>query len=335
MAFDQLEGKFYEYMYHVGQADPSWNRSVLEFYVPHFLHCQRVLDIGCGEGQFIELLSAKGIEALGIDLDVRMVEVCRAKGLDVVKADLFDHLPQQKGRFDGIFSSNVVEHLPAQDALRFLQAAFEALQPGGILLVATPNPESLIVHLYEFWRDPTHVRLYSRWVLEFLFHYVGFREIVGGVNPRTAWELPSDLHDIQSHLRALAAKPRDLSYIPHIPYIPHISTISILDPPVVEGNRTLVQRLVFKLRRRLAQFLVRSVMFEELSALEYKLAFLENALVEEGRVLSEVSTAIERQTADSRAAIRALQDNISMLQDNISVLYPPREVFVKGVKPSG
>lgn len=319
MEMDQLEGRFYEYMHHLDQVDEDWNREVLEFYVPYFAHCHRVLDVGCGQGQFIELLKAEGVATAGIDVDARMVEVCREKGFDVLRADLFDYLPGQKDQFDGIFSSNLIEHLRAQEALRFLQVAFEALHPGGVLLVATPNSESLIVHLYEFWRDPTHVRLYSRWVLEFLFHYVGFRDVVGGVNPQTAWELPSGLRDLPAHLEGLPTRPQDLSPVPRL------SMISVLAPPVIEGNRTPVQRLFFRLRRRLARFLTHTVLFEELIALDHKLAFLERALIEQGETLSKT---IDEQAADLRTAVRVLHDSTLML-------YPPREVFVKGVKPSG
>jgi len=108
MEMDQLEGQFYEYMYYLDQADEDWNREVLGFYVPYFAHCHRVLDVGCGQGQFIELLKAQGVATVGIDVDARMVEVCRGKGLDVAKADLFNYLPQQKEQFDGIFSSNLI-----------------------------------------------------------------------------------------------------------------------------------------------------------------------------------------------------------------------------------
>ena len=75
----------------------------------------------------------------------------------------------------------------------------------GRLLVATPNPASLIVHLHEFWRDPTHVRLYSRPLLEFLFHWAGLEKIESGENPYTAWtssdemqEIPVSLEEIES-----------------------------------------------------------------------------------------------------------------------------------------
>ena len=79
------------------------------------------------------------------------------------------------------------------DALRLLKLAYDALLPGGTLLLATENPESLIVQLCEFWRDATHVRLYHRSLLEFLLSFAGFGQIRSGENPAAAWDLPQNL----------------------------------------------------------------------------------------------------------------------------------------------
>jgi SAM-dependent methyltransferase len=187
MVGSELEGDFYAFMHSLDQVDETLNREALAYYVSFFAQCSCVLDVGCGEGQFIELLQAEGVEAVGIDRDARMVETCREKGLNVVLADLFDYLPQHEGQFDGIFSSNLIEHLARKDAIRFIERAFKALPIGGRLLIATPNPASPIVHLYEFWRDATHIRLYNDSLLEFLFHWAGFETIESGENPRTSW----------------------------------------------------------------------------------------------------------------------------------------------------
>ncbi|HXF68198.1 MAG TPA: class I SAM-dependent methyltransferase [Thermoflexus sp.] len=190
MDLSNLEGMFYESIYRYGESDPDWNREVLGFYVPFFADCHRVLDLGCGRGEFLELLREKGISGTGIDVDLEMVRTCREKGLEVIQADLFEYLGTQEASWDGIFCSNVIEHMHADKALRMFQLAYRALRPGGIFLVATPNPESLIVHLYEFWRDPTHVRLYNLPLLKFMMEYVGFRNVRGGENPKTRWDSP-------------------------------------------------------------------------------------------------------------------------------------------------
>jgi len=298
MEMDQLEGRFYEYMHHLGQADEDWNREVLEFYVPYFAHRHRVLDVGCGQGQFIELLKAEGVAAAGIDVDVRMVEVCRGKGLDVARADLFNYLPQRKEQFDGIFSSNLIEHFSAQDAIQFVRMAFDALVPGGIILISTPNPGSLIVHLNEFWRDATHVRLYSRSLLEFLCAWAGFEDVQSGENPRTTWTPSPDLQAVPELLDGLSSRK-------------WFSLWSAVAEKTRDAHqRPPLRRLILSLRRRLARFLAQTVLFEEFDAAADALAELEST------------------SATLRRVERALYESGSC------ALLAAREIYVKGIKPS-
>lgn len=304
---NRLEGAFYEYMHLLGQSSPDWNRDVLEFYVPLLADCQTVLDVGCGEGQLLELLQAAGVNAVGIDLDDRMVEVCQERGLNVERADLFDYLPRHEGQFDGIFCSNLIEHLPARDAVQFLQAAFGALSSGGLLLVTTPNPESLIVHLYEFWRDATHVRLYSPSLLEFLFDWAGFAEIESGENPRTAWTSPLEMQQVPQLLESLSSRPRLMPWDPGPPDAPL---------PGSRKDSTALRRVIPTLRRRLGRWLAQTIMFEEFAALHGRFA----ALYEHFAVLNVA-------LSDSHRIERALYETQNVL------LSRPREVFVVGYKP--
>ena len=287
-----LEGNFYEYLYGEQQSDPEWNRKVFEFYAPQFAQCQHVLDVGCGEGQFLELLEAQGVCAKGVDSDGRMIRVCRAKGLDVVESDLFSYLRDRREGFDGIFSSNVIEHLSAEDAIRFARLALDALRPGGRLLVATPNPESLIVHLYEFWRDATHVRLYSRFLLEFILFDAGFREIQSGQNPRTRWMPPSDMQAVLGLFEELSSQ----------------DGLDLWNQLFVAPVRIPRHGLFFSLRRRLARFLVRTVMFEEFETL--------------------INTFVNIRRTEF--AMRRIEFALYKSQENL--LATPREVFAVGIK---
>lgn len=293
-----LEGSFYEYLHEMGYAGEAWNQEVLRFYVPYFKPPMRVLDVGCGQGQFMELLTAVGVAVEGVDIDRQMVQVCLRKGLSVVESDLFAYLAGCPEQFDGIFSSNVIEHLSTSDVIRFVKLAYSALRPGGILLLATPNPKSLIVHLYEFWRDATHVRFYSEELLEFLLHTSGFLDIESGANPQTIWQ--PDVNFTQ--LPALWTGPESMSSNP-LPW-----------EACLQGELSTVSHSwKTRLRRRLAHFLTRTIMFEEFTSLAEGFQYLDKRYAELRRTTFE--------------AIRVLYHT----QRELVVV--PREVYVLGRKP--
>ena len=72
-------------------------RARLADYVAYFAGASNVLDIGCGRGEFLDLLKDAAVSAKGLDLNSEMVEVCRARGLDVVEADALDYLSGRAG----------------------------------------------------------------------------------------------------------------------------------------------------------------------------------------------------------------------------------------------
>src|SRR5690606_7038043 len=81
-------------------------------FVKYFEGCKNVLDIGCGRGEFLELLKDNGISGHGIDIDEDMVRYCRSRDLNVEKLDAVSYLNQLEDKsLDGIFIDQVVEHL--------------------------------------------------------------------------------------------------------------------------------------------------------------------------------------------------------------------------------
>lgn len=134
-----------------------------------------VLDLGCGRGEALSLLAASGIRARGVDSSAAMVEECRRKGLDAERADLFDALAAApEGALGGVVSFHVVEHLPGGALDRLVRLAGRALAPGGVLILETPNPLSLVVAARNFWLDPTHLRPVHPDTLELIFRQAGF-----------------------------------------------------------------------------------------------------------------------------------------------------------------
>ena len=116
---------------------------------------QPVLDVGCGRGEFLDLLAEAGIPASGVDLDRGMVEHTRAKGHDVEQGDGLQRLDALASSLGVVFAAQVVEHLSYPDLLRFFELSERALKPGGLLIAETVNPHSL-AGFKTFWTDPSH-----------------------------------------------------------------------------------------------------------------------------------------------------------------------------------
>jgi SAM-dependent methyltransferase len=126
-------------------------------YLPLLEGRSAVLDVGCGRGEFLELMREAGLDAEGIDIDPAMVDRCRKKGLDHVHvADAVEYLERKGDRSVGvIFAAQVIEHLSYAELLRLLRGARDTLAGGGLLIVETVNPHSP-QGLKHFWIDPTH-----------------------------------------------------------------------------------------------------------------------------------------------------------------------------------
>lgn len=133
-------------------------RTRLESYVPCFAGAADVLDVGCGRGEFLELLRAAGISARGLDLNHEMVEVCRAGGLTADEGDVVSYLTAlPDASLGGLFAAQVVEHLEPAYLLRFLELAHHKLRPGAPIVLETLNPACWVAFFESFIRDITHV----------------------------------------------------------------------------------------------------------------------------------------------------------------------------------
>lgn len=148
------------------------------FYVPYFAACKDVLDIGCGRGEFLELMREAGVSARGIDLSRESVNLCRSKELQAEEADLFAYLAKlPDASLDGIFCAQVVEHLPPAQLPEMIRLAAEKLWRGGVLVIETPNPECLAIFATHFYLDPTHRRPIPHALLAFYMEECGIGHI--------------------------------------------------------------------------------------------------------------------------------------------------------------
>jgi len=180
--------------------------------VTYFSSCRQVLDIGCGRGEFLELLREAKIAAKGIDLSDAAVESCRRKGLAASQADAFDFLANtETGTFDGIHMSHVLEHMPFQTVVRLLETCAAHLPAGGVLVAETPNPHSPEA-LHAFFLDPTHVRPLFPETLTILLeslHFVALKTYFLNPQPRQTEDSERRPQDFADYL-LVAIKDGDL-----------------------------------------------------------------------------------------------------------------------------
>ncbi len=136
------------------------------------------IDLGCGRGEWIELMTEVGFEGSGVDLDVGMLSACRELGLSVVNADAVAFLATLPSESHAVVSAfHVVEHISFEQLQTVVSEALRVLKPGGLLIMETPNPENIVVSTCNFYLDPTHQRPIPPQLLSFLPEYHGFARI--------------------------------------------------------------------------------------------------------------------------------------------------------------
>ena len=144
-------------------------------YVADFSGAAPVLDVGCGRGEFLSLLRDGGIDAMGVDLDADMVDICRSEGLAVERDDALAYLERLRdGSLGGVFAAQVVEHLPPAPLVRLLELVSAKLRPGGVFVAETMNPLSLVA-LKNYFADLTHAQPLVPETLVMLARQAGFR----------------------------------------------------------------------------------------------------------------------------------------------------------------
>lgn len=116
-----------------------------------------ILDVGCGRGEWLELLRESGYQAKGLDLNRVMVDSCRARGLEVLEEEVISYLQTLPDLSLGAVTGfHIIEHLPFPVLKQLLNEVVRVLKPGGLAIFETPNPKNLVVGACNFYSDPTH-----------------------------------------------------------------------------------------------------------------------------------------------------------------------------------
>jgi SAM-dependent methyltransferase len=147
-------------------------------YVDELRSERRVVDLGAGRGELVKLLTEAGVSAYAVEIEPDFVQLMRDEGLEVIDQDAVQHLRGlDDGWLGGIVASHVVEHLPAAAVSELVTLAADKLAQGGVLILETPNPESLVAGSVNFHRDLTHLRPIHPDTLAFLCDSAGFSQV--------------------------------------------------------------------------------------------------------------------------------------------------------------
>jgi SAM-dependent methyltransferase len=134
-----------------------------------------IADLGCGRGEFLDLLKQNDFNGIGVDLNESMVERAKKQGFKAVNNDAISYLMEQKSNSHaGVTGFHLAEHIPFDQLLLLIAEAYRVLAKGGILLLETPNPESVFVGAFTFHYDPSHLKPLPPDIMRFSALFKGF-----------------------------------------------------------------------------------------------------------------------------------------------------------------
>jgi len=127
-------------------ATVRWGRCAYDTFLRGWLPDKKdasLLDVACGGGKLLYFLKARGYTNLqGMDISPEQVALARQVTENVFKADAISYLENHQETYDVIIGFDLVEHFKKEEVLRFLDACYSSLRPGGRLILQTPNAES-------------------------------------------------------------------------------------------------------------------------------------------------------------------------------------------------
>jgi O-antigen chain-terminating methyltransferase len=137
-----------------------------------------VLDVGCGRGEWMELLKENDLAVRGVDMNTAMVAQCKARGLEAQRDDAIAYLRSLRANSQGAVTGfHIIEHLGFETLLELFRQARRVLKPGGLVIFESPNCKNLIVGSCNFYIDPTHRNPVFPETAEFMLAAQGFEKI--------------------------------------------------------------------------------------------------------------------------------------------------------------
>jgi SAM-dependent methyltransferase len=137
-----------------------------------------IIDIGCGRGEWLEVLQGEGLHGRGADVNRVFLAGCRHRKLDVTEMDGASFLRTFAANSVGAVTSfHLVEHLELKAVIALVDAALHVLRPDGIVILETPNPRNVLVGSCTFYLDPTHRHPLPPELLQYILEARGFIDI--------------------------------------------------------------------------------------------------------------------------------------------------------------
>ncbi len=147
-------------------------------YIEFFKGKKNVLDLGCGSGEFLQLLKKHDIGGYGVDISKRNVQLCKQKHVKAIESDAVDHISALEAEtLDGLFAAQLIEHMEFTEILRLLKLAFIKLQSDAPIILETVNTTCLTIYSGSFYADPTHVRPVHPVTLKYAMQNTGFDDV--------------------------------------------------------------------------------------------------------------------------------------------------------------
>ena len=168
-------------------------RAKQEEYLPYIKKGSRVIDLGSGRGEFLELLKENGFDACGVERYEKFATDTANRGLNVVQADALEYIKQLEEESVGTITAfQVAEHLDTVQLLELIITAYEKLEKGGVLIMETPNPRCLSIYTNSFYLDSTHTKPIHPKAMEYYAEVAGFSNIstLYTKSSRVPYELP-------------------------------------------------------------------------------------------------------------------------------------------------
>ncbi len=137
-----------------------------------------ILDLGCGSGDWLDLLRDEGLQARGVEINTVMLDACRARQLEVVESDMLAYLHGLPDSSVNVITAfHLIEHIPFETMLELIAEVRRVLRPGGLVMLETPSPENLVVAACNFYSDPTHHKPVYPHTLTFILKNLGFNDV--------------------------------------------------------------------------------------------------------------------------------------------------------------